>query len=295
MSLKRYLIGETLESFRQYRNLSIQDLSKDICSEDELIAFEKEKAYPSLENLDKLAERLDIDLTYFFNVATNSTINYSNAVIRIINKHKRYWNYHAIYEIVQKELTNPIFQTGALKQFLIWHQGIVVFYLENDFAKAINLLNEAINITNPNRRGLNEREIEILTSIAILCKEEENYGNAISIFKDALRNLEKLPYILEPKGKLKALFGLSQALTETEEYNESLIYCQKGIDLCINEELLYLFANFHYQAGENHIKLGNKEKGREFLNESIYILKMQKNDKFIKIIETEMEKLLYKC
>lgn len=291
MSLKRYLIGETLESFRQYKHLSIQELSKDICTVDELISFEREKAYPSLETLDKLARRLDIDLTYFFNIATKSTINYSNAVIRIINKHKLNWNYHAIYEIVQREIDNSIFQSDELKQFLLWHQGVSVFYLENDFAKSINLLNQAIDITNPNRSELNEREIEILTSIAILCKEEKSYNNAIAIFKDALKNLEQLPYILDAKGKLKVLFGLSQALTEIEEYNESLIYCQKGIDLCINEELLYLFANFHYQVGENHVKLGNIEKGREFLEESINILKTQKNDKFIKIIETELVKL----
>ncbi|UOE55187.1 helix-turn-helix transcriptional regulator [Bacillus sp. CMF12] len=295
MNLSEYLIGDSLQSFRQYKGLSVKELAEGICSEEELVSFEKEKAYPSLETLNQLANKMNIDLTYFFNIASKSTINYSTAVMQIINKHKRNWNYQAIYEIVQKELENPIFQPVMLKQFLVWHQGICVFYLENDFDKAIELLHGALDLTNEKRVNLSEREVEILTSIAILYKDMNLYTEAISMFKKGLNDLEKLPHILESRGKVRILFGLSQALTEIGEFQESLVYCQKGIEICIHEEIQYLFANLHYQSGENYIKFGNKEKGIEFLQKAIYILQLQRNDKFIQIIESEMEKLLNKC
>ncbi|KON86236.1 hypothetical protein AF332_04940 [Sporosarcina globispora] len=295
MNLSEYLIGDSLQSFRQYKGLSVKELAEGICSEEELISFEKEKAYPRLETLNQLAGRMNIDLTYFFNIASKSAINYSTAVMQLINKHKRNWNYQAIYEIVQKELENPVFQPVMLRQFLVWHQGICVFYLENDFDKAIQLLHGALDLTNEKRVNLSEREVEILASIAILYKDMNHYMDAIAMLKKALNDLEKLPHILESRGKVRILFGLSQALTEVGEFQESLVYCKKGIDICIHEEIQYLFANLHYQSGENYIKLGNQEKGIEFLQKAIYILQLQKNDKFIQIIESEMEKLLNKC
>ncbi|MGD6894514.1 helix-turn-helix domain-containing protein [Bacillus infantis] len=292
MNLSEYLIGDSLQSFRQYKNMSTKELSEGICTEEELISYEKERDYPSLEILNQLLNKLSIDLTYFFNVASKSSINYSTAVMQIINKHKRTWNYEAIYEIVQKELNNPIFQPVLLKQFLLWHQGICVFYLEKNKERAISLLHQAIDLTNPKRENLSEREIEILTSVALLHRDTKNYREAISIFKKAYEDLEKLPHILDPRGKVRVLLGLAQTLTEIEDYNESLTFCQKGIDLCIHEEILFLSANLYYQYGENLIKLGKVEKGKECINKSIYILKLQRNEKLVRIVESELENLL---
>lgn len=294
-SLSRYLIGETLESFRKLKNLSPKELANGICTEEELISFEKEKAYPDLVTLNLLANRLNIDLDYFFTVASQSSINYTIAVIRIINKLKRDWHYEDIYNIVLKELENPIFKSNKLKQFLLWHQGICVFYVERDTQKALDLLNQAIDLTNPERTNLTEQEIDVLTSIAILYKETENHQKAITIFKMALKNLQSLPDLLEPRIQVKALFGLAQSLTELGQYEKSLEYCNQGIELCVNQELLYLLASLYYQAGENLIRMGKKEDGIQSIEHAINLLKIQDNKKFINIIETERDKLLQEC
>jgi tetratricopeptide (TPR) repeat protein len=291
MNLSEYLIGDSLQSFRQYKNMSTKELSEGICTEEELISYEKERDYPSLEILNQLLNKLSIDLTYFFNVASKSSINYSTAVMQIINKHKRTWNYEAIYEIVQKELNNPIFQPVLLKQFLLWHQGICVFYLEKDKERAISLLHQAIDLTNPKRENLSEREIEILTSVALFHRDIEDYTEAISLLEKALNDLEKLPYVLDSRGKVKVLFGLSQTLTETGEFEKSIYFCQKGIDLCIHEEILYLSANLHYQYGDNLVQLGKVNEGKVYMQKALTILKLQKNEKFIKMVESEMENL----
>ena len=84
-----YLIGDILKSFREYKKISISELSDGICSEDELISFEKDKAYPRLDTVYKLADRLNVDVSYFFNVVSETRINYSTAVIQLIEKYKR--------------------------------------------------------------------------------------------------------------------------------------------------------------------------------------------------------------
>jgi tetratricopeptide (TPR) repeat protein len=291
-SLNTYLIGDTLKSFREYKKLSVKELSEGVCTEEELISFEKEINYPDLHTLNLLLKKLNVDLAYFFNVASKSSINYSNAVIRLINRYKVDWNYIGIKEIIDKEINNPIFQTDQLKQFLQWHQGICSFYLENDLSKSLDLLYGAIDITNKNRTDFNEREIEILTSIAILFKESGNFEESIKLFKKALESLENLPDILEPRGKIRVYFGLSQPLTEIGRYDESLEYCKKGIEYCVSQELMFLLASLYYQSGENLIKLGRKSEGARYLDKALYILELQENRKFIKIVENEKDKLL---
>ncbi|MBS4190139.1 helix-turn-helix transcriptional regulator [Bacillus sp. FJAT-49705] len=292
MKLDGYLFGEMLQSFRQFKNLTVKELAEGICTEEELISFEKERSYPTLDVLFKIAIKLEVELTHFLDIASKSTVSYPNAVIQIIEKYKRERNYEAINTIVQQEQRNPLFNQKPLKQYLMWHEGICCHHLDKNSDKAFDILSKAIALTNPRRVSLSEREIEILTSIGLIFYETQNYRSAITIFMEALSNIENLPSILNMKGKLRILFGLSQALTDIGEYEESLTYCHKGLNLCINEELLYLLNEFHYQIGENYVKMGEIEKGKEYLEECLHLLKLERKTKIFNIIEEEIDKLL---
>ncbi|MFD5854243.1 helix-turn-helix transcriptional regulator [Cytobacillus pseudoceanisediminis] len=286
-----YFIGETLQSFREYKNLTIEELAEGICSKEDLELFERDKAFPTLETLNQFANKLNIDISDLINVASKSTY-YTTAVIQIIERYKRERNYHAIFNIIKQEVNNPAFKEANLKQFLLWHEGICVYYLYQELEKAIKLLYKSISITNPSKVNLSERETEILNSIAILHYENQDYDNALNIFLEALTNLDKLPHILNHKVKIRVLFGLSQVFTELGNYEESINYCHKGIDLCINEDSLYCLNEFHYQMGENYIKSGDAEKGKEYLEECLYLLKLERKTGLLEIIQEEVNRLI---
>ncbi|MEI2448754.1 hypothetical protein [Priestia megaterium] len=74
-------------------------------------------------------------------------------------------------------------------------------------------------------------------------------------------------------------------------YDESLIYSNRGIDLCISNESMYLFGELHYQAGESLIKLGKIEQGKEYMEKSMTIFTLQRNERFVKLVEKELEAL----
>lgn len=284
--------GQLLTDMRKYKKLTINELAEGICTEDELRSFEREKNYPRIDQLQAFAVKLNIDLNYFFDLSAISAYNYTSAVAELINKYKRERNYLAISNIIQSEKENSIYQQIIPKQYLQWHEGICVYYLDKNINLANELLFNAIDYTNPSRKYLTEREIEILTSIAILQKEESNFREAITIYIEALTNIESLPKIVDQKAKLRIYFGLSQALTEIGQYQESLSYSNKGIELCHQQELLYLYSEFYYQSGENHIKLGNIETGKDLILNAIFLQKLHKNDTMVKIMEKELEKLL---
>ncbi|MGA9227945.1 MAG: hypothetical protein WB217_16485 [Mesobacillus sp.] len=295
MSLVGYSFGEILKSLRVYKGFTIPRLAEGICSEEDMVQFEKEEKYPTIDQLYKIALKLNVDLNHFFDISSSDTYNNASAVMQLINKYKRERDYAAINEILKKEKDNPLFKHTSFRQFLMWHEGICTNYLEEDKNKSVAILYEALTLTNPEKKNLTEREIEILTSIAIVEKDNGNLGQAVEVFQEALNNLTELPQVLDSSIWLKILYGLAQALSKLEKYEESLIYCSKGIDNCIYEENMYLFGEFHYQTGMNFIKLGKLPEGKENLEKAITIFRLQQNEKFASLVITEMEKLLKYC
>ncbi|MEH7473763.1 transcriptional regulator, partial [Priestia megaterium] len=56
-------------------------------------------------------------------------------------------------------------------------------------------------------------------------------------------------------------------------------------------ESMYLFGELHYQAGESLIKLGKIEQGKEYMEKSMTIFTLQRNERFVKLVEKELEAL----
>lgn len=295
MSLVGYNFGEILKSLRVYKGYTMPELAEGICSEEDMVQFEREEKYPTIDQLYKIALKLNVDLNHFFDINSTDTYNNASAVMQLINKYKRERDYAAINEILKKEKDNPLFKHTSFRQFLMWHEGICTYYLEEDKNKSVDMLYEALTLTNVKRKNLTEREIEILTSIAIVEKDNGNLDQAVEVFLEALNNLTELPQVLDSSIWLKILYGLAQALSKLERYEESLIYCSKGIDNCIYEENMYLFGELHYQTGMNYIKLGKLPEGKEYLEKAVTIFRLQQNEKFASLVITEMEKLLKYC
>ena len=292
MSLVGYSFGKILESLRIYKGLTLPQLAEGICSEEDMIQFEKEEKYPTIDQLYMIAMKLNVELNHFFDIASTGTYNYAIAVTELIKKYKRERDYNAINEIIKKEQGNPLFKHTSFKQFLTWHEGICIYYLNDDKERSVALLYEALDLTNSERKELTEREIEILTSVAIIEKDCGNLEASVEVFRESLNNLTKLPQVVDSKIWLRILYGLAQALSKLEKYEESLIYCSKGIDNCIYEENMYLFGELHYQTGMNYIKVGKLEEGKEYLEKAVLIFNLQQNDKFASLVIKEMENLL---
>ncbi|MDQ0273935.1 hypothetical protein [Cytobacillus purgationiresistens] len=290
--LPEYNIGEILYSLRQNKSITIEELTKGICTKEEYERFEKESAYPTVEQLYLLGQRLQVNLVYFFSMAKKCNQNYSQLVINLINKYKRVRDYQTIYDIVLKEQHSPIFDNVQLKQFLKWHEGVCLYYLHNETEKALELLDDAIKLTNKEFKNLTESEIEILTSIAMIAYESKDYVQARNYFEQSLDELQRLPSLVDPKVKIRILFGFSQSLTEEGEYERSLTYCQQGINLCIEVELLYLLAELHYQSGENFIKLGEVKTGKHYIEKSLFLCDLTKHEKMGVLMKAELTKMI---
>ena len=294
MGVENMNLGEILKALRLYKEMSIEELAGDICSPEELREYEEGYKYPAIDQLYKIASSLNIELNQLFDFATAGSYDYVTAVIDLIKKYKGERNYQAIYDIVMREKDNPLFNLSTSRQFLLWHEAICEYYLEEvkQKDKAIAKLYEALNETNPSRRGLTEREVEILIATALIEKDDHQHEEAIALLKEALDALEELPVVSDPRVWLRALFGISQSLSNLERFEESLIYSNQGINKCINEEVLYLFGEFYYQSGINYVEIGNPKKGVGYLEKAKKAFDLQNNELFVDLVNKQLEKIL---
>ncbi|MDR4347203.1 hypothetical protein FOR87_29235, partial [Bacillus anthracis] len=79
------------------------------------------------------------------------------------------------YEIVTKEKNLNNFRMKEDKQFLIWHEAIAIYRVNNLIKTALTLLNNALKITVTNIDFLTEREIDIMQTMAIFHAENKEY------------------------------------------------------------------------------------------------------------------------
>jgi transcriptional regulator with XRE-family HTH domain len=287
-------LGDILNALRVYKGMSAEELAQDICTPEDLLQFEKNKKYPAIDQLYKIASKLNVELIQFFDFASAGSYNYVTAVFDLIKKYKRERNYQAIYEMVKHEKLNPLFNLPSSKQFLLWHEAVCIYYLgekgHREKDRAMGMLHEALMLTNPARKGLTEREVEILIAMALIEKDDLQYEKAIDLLREVLDALEELPVVSDPRVWLRALFGMSQSLSNLGRFEESLIYSNKGISQCINDEMMYLFGEFYYQSGLNYIEIGNLQKGKDFWEKSIQAFTLQDNEFFVDLVNSELNK-----
>ncbi|MGK0537303.1 tetratricopeptide repeat protein, partial [Bacillus sp. 'calajunan'] len=91
--------------------------------------------------------------------------------------------YTELYEIVTKEKHLNNFQTKEDNQFLLWHEAIAIYLVNNSIKSALTLLNNALKLSLTNIDVLSEREIEIMQTMAIFHAENKEYKKSINILR----------------------------------------------------------------------------------------------------------------
>ena len=91
----------------------------------------------------------------------------------------------------------------------------------------------------------------------------ENYGYALLYSGQFLKGEEKLFDIYKRKGNPEMLRELAQILYDQKQYDRSLDYCQRLLELNPKD------GKALYQAGLSFIKLGKKDKGQSMCDKAI--------------------------
>ncbi|KKZ90942.1 hypothetical protein B4147_0305 [Bacillus wiedmannii] len=282
-------LGITIKELRIKKNISQSELCHGICSQSQISKIEKGVIYPSSILLYQLSERLGVDPNNIFALTQNKKLKYIENVKYVIKDCIRQHQYTELYEIVTKEKNLNNFQTKEDKQFLLWHEAIAIYLVNNSIKSALTLLNNALKLTLTNIDFLSEREIDIMQTMAIFHAENKEYKKSINILRRCLANFNKLDFPRDKEIKLKIIYNLSKCLSYTCQYEEALKYIDKGIQLAINLNTLYLLGELYYGKGSNLLKLkqSNDENVANNMKTALFIFELTKNENKLKIIQKE--------
>ncbi|KYZ67009.1 helix-turn-helix domain-containing protein [Bacillus sp. GZT] len=284
-----YDLGITIKELRIKKNISQSELCHGICSQSQISKIEKGVIYPSSILLYQLSERLGIDPNNIFALTQNKKLKYIENVKCVMKDCIRQHQYKELYEIVTKEKNLNNFRMKEDKQFLIWHEAIAIYRVNNSIKTALTLLNNALKITVTNIDFLTEREIDIMQTMAIFHAENKEYKESINILKRCLSNFDKLDFPRDKEIKLKIIYNLAKCLNYTYQYEEAKKYIDKGIKLAINLNTLYLLGELYYEKGSNLLKFeqSNKEEVADNMKTALFIFELTKNEKKLQIIKEE--------
>ncbi|MED2801149.1 tetratricopeptide repeat protein [Bacillus thuringiensis] len=282
-------LGITIKELRIKKKISQSELCHGICSQSQISKIEKGVIYPSSVLLYQLSERLGVDPNSIFAITQNNKLKYVKNVKNVIQDCIRQHQYKELYEIVKKEKNENNFQSIEDKQFLIWHEAIAIYRVNKSIKSALTLLNHALKLTVTNADCLSEREIDIMQAMAIFYAENKEYEKSINILRRCLTNFNKLDFPRDKEIKLKLLYNLSKCLSYTCQYEEAIKYIDKGIQLAINLNTLYLLGELYYGKGSNLLKLkqSNDENVADNMKTALFIFKLTKNESKLQIIKKE--------
>ncbi|MDA1567934.1 helix-turn-helix domain-containing protein [Bacillus cereus] len=282
-------LGITIKELRIKKKISQSELCHGICSQSQISKIEKGVIYPSSVLLYQLSERLGVDPNSIFAITQNNKLKYVENVKNVIQDCIRQHQYKELYEIVKKEKNENNFQSIEDKQFLIWHEAIAIYRVNKSIKSALTLLNHALKLTVTNADCLSEREIDIMQAMAIFYAENKEYEKSINILRRCLTNFNKLDFPRDKEIKLKLIYNLSKCLSYTCQYEEAIKYIDKGIQLAINLNTLYLLGELYYGKGSNLLKLkqSNDENVADNMKTALFIFKLTKNESKLQIIKKE--------
>ncbi|WP_096186989.1 helix-turn-helix domain-containing protein [Evansella halocellulosilytica] len=287
-------LGKKIKDLREFYGISQSELCKGICHQSYISKLEKNEIHPSAYVLFHLAIRLGVSMNYFFDHLTNTTkVNYVQDVMNEISKNMDLTNYSEVLDIITLEKNNPAFRTNDLRQYILWREGICVFHLHHDKEKALSLLNESLSLASTTSRNRSERELDILSSIAIIHSIDGDHKIAESIYEDLLEQCSRLPSFNDERILLRILFNASKNKYSQQKFKESKCLANKGISSCLNINSLYMLGELYYQRGKSQWLLDRQRTDvvLDDMKKAKFIFQIKKNEKFVSYVEDEIKKI----
>ncbi|WP_328823055.1 helix-turn-helix domain-containing protein [Niallia alba] len=272
-------VGEKIKELRKQMGLSQKELAHNICTQAQISKIEKGEVLPLSSTLYLISRRLGVDVNYFFDIGTTPRLDYVEETFRQLKTARRNTDYQTLKQIVKAEEKNPLFTHHKKNyQMLLWHKAIYVFEIDRDFNRAVNLINEAIELTFDT--VYTERELEIFISKGIFYYEEGFIEDSLTIYQQAFKAVNQLPYLQDDTIKSRLYFNIAKSLTDQSRYDTSINYCKEGIDWAIQQDNLYLLAHFHYHIGYNYELQKNFDLASQYMRDALMIFQLVKDSRY---------------
>ncbi|WP_409295864.1 helix-turn-helix domain-containing protein [Peribacillus sp. SCS-26] len=284
-------LGESIYNIRVKLNISQKELADGICSQSQISKIESGMISPYVHTLIKISKKLGINPAFFLNQIYKDQfefVDHSKKLVREAIHHKEYKEVKRLLKSLDR---HPSFKDIEEKQFIMWHQGIITYYLDKDFHKSIDLLSNASKMKESFRHS--EQDIQVLNSLAIIYSEEKQVEKAKENFELALKTYKNSLLVTDTSIYIRICYNSSKFLFSLNKYSDALTYCDRGIEHCKQFHSTFLLGELLYQKGSTLIKLNDKENGIKFLEQACVLFQVLDRSDYLNIVQAELDEIKY--
>ncbi len=297
--MNRFMIGEYIRTQREAKGINQDDLCRGICNRSTLSRIERGRQEPSYYTLKVLLQRLGISEERFrilmgpqeFEigelqqeiVADNVAENFSAAIQKIER-----------LEQLSQPLENPI-----LRQFILRVRALAGYekdgqHFDYDYSTQREMLTHALELTcagihlkNMGRFLLGEDEAKIINQIAITYSEEGNRRQAIEIYRQLIRYVQRNFAGCEVERVLLPLtaYNYSRLLGLECRYEEAIEVAKLGRQCCVKYNRCRMLGGLLLNIACCLHEMGEDERSRELLTQSYYVYKVMEEHRSCKVVQ----------
>ena len=288
MNNKADILGKEIRYLRKEKKLTQKQLAEGIGTQAQISRIEKGEVIPLATTLYEVAQKLGVDVNYFYNQAYIPRNDYVEEVKFQIRQLIRERNYNEVEKVINQEEGNGAFKSGINLQFILWHKGITEYYNRKNVDKSLNFLMQAYLLGKKNKIPISLQDIEILNSKAIILNEINQYEESVKYYIIALDYLKKLVYIPDKKVEIRICYGMAKSLFKLKEYKKSISSCHRGIRICIKYEKLYLLGELYYELAQNNEALSQIKEAIKNYTNAKSIFRIYNYHNFIEVVDEKI-------
>jgi len=233
------LIGDIIKQKRQEMNLTQGELAEGICTQAMISRIEKHLVEPSKKLQKKLADKLQVSVSYFHTDNDPVDTRLSNLEV-MIRDYLNKTEYGTVNELVisNKEIiensNNQYFEI-----FFNWVESILTYNMDDNADIAIHQLNKLLD----NDNITTELSIDISNSLGIIYYEKGDYNKASTYYELVLENFDDSTFY---KKRVRILYNYSLNLESLKQYKEALNLVLEAIEILIEKQSFYMLGYLYF-------------------------------------------------
>lgn len=236
-------IGSFLKMIREEKNYTVEMMSQDICSTDELLRIEANQELPRSSVLAQLCERLSISPRDFYLKELSVTDNLTSW-LALLTYYFRQNKYLAITEVLEYIYQTYQVSTPEVMQQLLFYEAHCERELGCDSSKSLEMFQRSLNLTYyKSKQWLTEWEILLLSEVGYAYLENFQLEKAYYFLERSVLTLLGQPNYYYRKECVRAFYVMSQYFVCVDDLERALHMIHQGITWNRKKKSAYLFAD----------------------------------------------------
>lgn len=221
--------GTVLKTIRKERRMTQQMLADNICSQSVLSRIENNEEIPNVIVLQQLCQRLNVTVDQVMS-QDPANIRKNHELMTLLSYYFHSKQYAELMELLSKNFVAEQFHTDTDFQRYYYYLGSCVFYVEQNYTKALKLLQTSLNYTySSNKHIISDMEILIISCMGKVYATMGNYLEGMKYLDKSIDLFYSLPRERFHYELIKIFYNIATVLISRGEDSRAEELINQGI------------------------------------------------------------------